>query len=264
MRHPHGGCPLGTGRDHALKPPPLVDEGRGDILPHEMRTRIKFYTGGIVSSISDAGPWHAEARDPAKLRAGLGDDLLIAFAQLFIWADRLAAIAHLMRLDSLHVPKGSVAAKRNIATLVAYSIGVLYEAARAIRRLRRIGVAGLIPNSVNWKQLDALHKRWWDTFPLKDLRNQIAFHAEESKIRDGLDRFVRKRRRLLLLQGDDSKKMCSQHTLGSELILAGLRYTRRDLRRVCEQIAADHGALGDLAEEVFIEVLNARGLMRPL
>jgi hypothetical protein len=58
--------------------------------------------------------------------------------------------------------------------------------------------------------------------------------------------------------------MYSQHALGSELILAGLRYTRRDLRRACEQIAADHGALGDLAEQVFIEVLNAKGLMRPL
>jgi hypothetical protein len=129
--------------------PLLAVKDRGNILPYEMKTRIKFYTGDIVSSVSDAGPWHAEARDPAKLRAVLGDDLLIPFAQLFIWADRLAAIAHLMRLDTLHVAKGSVAAKRNIATLVAYSVGVLYEAARAIRTLRRLGVGGLIPYSTN-------------------------------------------------------------------------------------------------------------------
>jgi hypothetical protein len=229
-----------------------------------MRTQIKFYTGGIVSSIADAGPWHAEARDPARLREVLGDDLLIPFAELFIWTDRLAAIAHLIYLDSTYVPKKSVAAGRNITTLVAYAIGVLYEAAHAIRKLRRAGVAGLIPHSVHWTQLDALRKRWSDALPLKDLRNQIAFHADPNKIRDGLERFVHKRRRLLLLRGDGPKKMYSQHALGPELLLAGLRYTRRDLRRACEQIVADHGALGDLVEQVFIDVLNAKGLMRPI
>lgn len=228
-----------------------------------MRTCIKFYTGGIVSSVADGGPWHVEARDPAKLRAMLGDELLIPFAELFIWTDRLAAIAHLLYLDSLHVPKKSVATARNTITLVTYAIGVLYEASRAILKLRRAGVSRLVPHSMHWIELDALRKRWRDALPLKDLRNQIAFHADPDKIRGGIERFIRKRRRLPLIGGDGPKKMHSHHALGPTLLLAGLRYTRRDLRRACAQIAADHGALGDLVEHLLIDVLNAKGLMRP-
>ena len=111
-------------------------------------------------------------------------------------------------------------------------------------------------------RLDDLRRRW-QQLPLKDLRNQIAFHADPNKIRDGLDRFIRKHRRLPLVEGDSPEKMYSSNSLGPRLLHAGLRYTRRDLRRASEQIAADSGALGDLGECVLIEVLNAKGLMKP-
>jgi hypothetical protein len=120
----------------------------------------------------------------------------------------------------------------------------------------------LVPQSKHWTELDALRKRWKDALPLKDLRNQVAFHADGAKIRGGLERFIRKRRRLPLLKGDGPKKMHTRHALGPELLVAGLRYTRRGLRQACEQIAADHGALGDLTEELLYEVLRAKGLMR--
>jgi len=227
-----------------------------------MTTRIKFYSGDIVSSVSDGGVWRVEARDPAKLRATLGDVLLIPFAELFVWADRLAAIAQHLHLDSLHVPRESLAAGRNGVTLVAYAVGVIYEASGAILKLRRAGVARLIPYSTHWTELDDLRKRW-QRLPLSDLRNKIAFHADPDKIRAGLDRFIRKHRRLPLVEGDGPKRMHSSNSLGPRLLHAGLRYTRRDLRRVSQQITADSGALGDLGEHVLLEVLNAKGFMKP-
>lgn len=229
-----------------------------------MRTRIKFYSGKIVSSVADGGPWHVESRDPEVLRHALGDELLLPFAELFVWTDRLASIAQLLYLNSVHVPQRSVSSARNQITLVAYAVGALYEAAHAIRRLRQAGVAGLVPHSEHWKHLDALRKRWQSTLPLQNLRNQIAFHADEGKISDGLERFIRKRRRLPMIRGDSPKKMHSHHALGPELLLAGLRYTRRDLRRASAQIAADHVALGDLVEQLLIEVMRAKGLMVPV
>jgi hypothetical protein len=223
---------------------------------------MRFYSGQIVSAFLNDGSWYLEARDVSALRAALGDELLIPFAQLFIWTDRLTSIAQLMDLSNKHVAQ-KVATTRNNVTLVAYAIGALYEAARAIRDLRRAGVGGLIPHLQHWKDLDALRKRWWDALPLKDLRNQIAFHAEADKIRIGLDRAVRKRRRVPLVRGEGPKTVHCLHGLGGELILAGLRFTPRGLRRASEQIAVDHAALGDLVEHVFIAVMQAKGLMRP-
>jgi hypothetical protein len=231
----------------------------------EMRTHIRFHPGDIVSSVADsgAGPWSVEARDPEKLRAALGDVLLLPFAELFVWTDRLTTIGHLIHLNSQHVPDKSVAQARNLATLVAYAVGVMFEASHAIVKLRRAGIAGLIPQSIEWRELDALRKRWRDLAPLKDLRNNIAFHASEEKIRDGLDRYIARRRRLILVNGDGKLNMHSRHNLGPELLMAGLRYTRRDLRKALAQIAADHAALGDLAQTVFLQALAAKGLMRP-
>jgi hypothetical protein len=227
-----------------------------------MSIRIKFHAGNIVSSVDDAGPWFVEARDPARLRVALGDDLLIPFAQLFVWTDRLAAIAHVLYLHRLHVQTKPLTTDRDAVAMIAYGIGVLYEASRAIWGLRRAGIAGLIPYSTNWSELDALRKRWRDQLPLKDLRNQIAFHVDPEKIRAGLDRYIRKNRRLLLVGGDRHMAMYSSTALGSRLLSAGLRYTLRELRRASRQISADHSALGHLSEKVLIEVLEAKGLMK--
>ena len=115
-----------------------------------------------------------------------------------MWADRLAAIAHLLSLNDESVPKRSLTNERDAAALIANGIGALYEASDAIRRLCRAGVERLVPHSTSWVGLDALRKRWRDQLPIRNLRNQIAFHASSDKIRAGLDRYVRKRRRLLI------------------------------------------------------------------
>lgn len=227
-----------------------------------MTVRIKFYSGSIVSSVDDAGPWYLQARDVAKLRAELGDELLVPFAELFLWADRLAAIAHLLHLNKeVGFARTSLTTERDAGALIAYGIGAVYEAAHAILKLRRAGVRRLVPHSKSWAELDAMRRRWRDQLPLRDLRNEIAFHASPDKIKAGLDRYVRKRRRLLIVGGDRQVAMYSTTALGPRLLFAGLRFTRRALRSGSDYIARDIATLGSLTEQTFIDVMNAKGLM---
>lgn len=187
--------------------------------------------------------------------------MLVHFAQLFIWADRVESITHLLYVNDVVVRGRAIPHMRNLHFLMWSTVGALYEASEALRLLRGAGIEALIPNSSTWKELDALRVRWRSREPFKSLRNTGAFHAETGPISRAMDHFCRRDRRRLLAQSESSKAVDASLALGTELLLAGMGASRHRLRLTIEQLFQDHKTFSDRVRQLFVEVLQAKGLM---
>jgi hypothetical protein len=225
-----------------------------------VKTWIKSYPGHVVSTLDQNDSWTIKARDVAALRKAVPDKLLVTFARLFAWADRLATVAHMMKLneDPACVSPESVSVVRNRISLAVFAMGALHEAAIAVAALEQQAVGALVPHSKHWPELAKMPRRWRRRFP--DLRNRLAFHADASKIWAGLAHYSRSGEPLIIAQGSGLRYVDGSLQMGQELLLVGMRMSVTRFNRIAHLLAADHGHFNERVEGLFIEVLNAHGV----
>lgn len=251
-----------------------------------MRTFVDFHPGRIVieharehgGRDSAVVAYKIEARDVRLLVEHLGAKVLVAFSQLFVWADRLAMLAHALTLNAAHVPAAGVAQRRNHVAITFFAMGVMAEASRAVAVLEREGVGSVIPGSRAFARLVEMRKRWRHP-GLRRYRDKVAFHADADLIWSGISRYSRRKEhgrrcglnggcgpdckanRLVVARGDGEAVINSSLQMGSELLLVGLRVTEAEYAQVASRLAEDHGRFHHRVERVFLEVLSAKGLL---
>ena len=251
-----------------------------------MRTFVDFHPGHIViehsrehgGRKSTVVAYKIEARDVRLLVEHLGPKVLVAFAQLFVWADRLAMLAQALKLNADHVTADSVAQRRNHVAIAFFAMGVMAEASKPVAVLEREGVGTVIPGSQAFARLVEMRKRWRHP-GLKRYRDKVAFHADADLIWSGISRYSRRKEhgrrcglnggcsedcktnRLVVARGDGEAVLNSSLQMGSELLLVGLRVTEAEYAQAASHLADDHGRFHHRVERVFLEVLSAKGLL---
>ena len=143
------------------------------------------------------GPWKFKLRNLGRFDEVLGRRVLNGFCRCFVHVDRLNSLISCMYTSEQYHGRDSVAYSRDLNTLVWFTVGTLRELARAIEHLRSaLARCGrLDPDSAPWVTLRDLERRWKND-DYRKMRDQAAFHVDESVIERGLNNWLRTRTRM--------------------------------------------------------------------
>ena len=212
----------------------------------------------LVEETTD-GPWTFELRNLAGFDEQFGRTVLTAFCRCFVHVDRLNSLISCMHTSEQCHGGESVAYARDLDTLAWFTVGTLFELARAIQDLQGALATcdRLDPESAPWVTLRELEQRWRQgVYP--PMRNQVAFHVDEEVIERGLNELVEDANDVTLAEGHGSKSVDSRLTLGFLTLHNGLNLDLEGYREFLEAVVKDHGAAGKAIQEAF--VLAARAI----
>lgn len=215
--------------------------------------------------------WKIEARDIPKVRAALGDTLLIGFVQAFDAADRLASLTDLREMNlasakTYRTPK-SPQYNRNRWYLLALIFGTLYEVKKALDLINGKGVGGKLGAHESWLRLDAMRKRLNREPIVKDFRLNLAAHlGDEETIKKGLDSYEDKgsykdRGEATLYEAEDPGSLAnSSFPLARDIVFAGLAIEEEDFTACLDRVALDMGRFPQDLQVVFADCIQAHGI----
>ena len=205
--------------------------------------------------------WRIELRDLKTFRKTLGADVVAAFCACFVQADRLISLSSFGLLSRMHYPDSSPGSDRNLHTMVWFAVGTLREIALAIRALRSaLAKRGLLDaTSDAWNALQEIEERWDGDPFFRDVRNKIAFHIDLDMIEAGLVA-MEADGNAILSEGYGREVAHSRFPLGHEALLRGSGKNPADIERFIKTVSEDHGAIHQRIQEVFLQVLDAKGI----
>ena len=175
------------------------------------------------------GSWRVEIDDVADLDKKLGRPVLEALLGAMVWADRLAALIHFMKLSEAFARDGAVW-HRNVGTAHFLAAGVLRELSTATKRLRRaLHARGwYVKDDPEMTKLRSFELVWDGDRNLIDVRDHAAFHVSPEKVSAGLTAIIKDGKPLFVLHGDGSKSLQVYCPLAQEAIFHGLGFTDGD------------------------------------
>lgn len=210
------------------------------------------------------GSWEISLRSPKDFDEALGRDVLNAFCRCFVHADRLDSVISCMQTSGEHHGRDSVAYKRDVHTLLWFTVGTLRELARAIRQLRSALAQRqlLDPASEPWVVLSKLEKRWEDDASYRKMRDKVAFHVDEEVVNKGLDE-LSKEPHVALVQGQGPKSVDCWLPLGSLALHNGLGMDLDRYGDFVGVVMTDHSMAAWAIQESFMLVAEAAGISEP-
>jgi hypothetical protein len=207
--------------------------------------------------------WYLEVDNFSEFRSIIGDEVLASFCRCFVHADRLTSLVHFIRLTGEHCDQGSVAATRNLHTMVWFAAGTLREYAKAIQKLRAsLARAGLLePDTEQWQKLREIEDRWHQQAYYRDFRNRVAFHVDYDNIVDGLDALGEVGEAVTVCLGDNSQEGQESHwyRVGIESLIRGLGMPLEEFEPLFQQIAEDL-SVNEHLFDVFRRAVQQKGI----
>ena len=207
------------------------------------------------------GSWEIGLRGPKDFDEALGRDVLNAFCRCFVHADRLDSAVSCMYASGRYHGRDSVAYKRDVHTLLWFTIGTLRELAKAIRRLRSaLAKRQLLDHeSEPWVALTKLEKRWEDDASFRTMRDKVAFHVDEGVVNKGLDE-LSKEPYVALVQSQGPKGVDGWLPLGFLALHNGLGMDLESYGAFVDVVMTDHGSATTAIQESFILAAEAAGI----
>lgn len=207
------------------------------------------------------GSWEIGLRSPKDFDEALGRDVLNAFCRCFVHADRLDSAISCMYTSEQYHGRDSIAYKRDVHTLLWFTIGTLRELARAIRRLRSaLAKRRLLDHeSAPWVALSKLEKRWEDDASFRKMRDKVAFHVDKDVVDKALDE-LSKEPYVALVQGQGPKSIDSWFPLGFLALHNGLGMDLDRYGEFVDVVVTDHSIAGTAIQESFILAAEAAGI----
>ena len=207
------------------------------------------------------GTWEIRLRSPKDFDEALGRDVLNAFCRCFVHAGRLDSAISCMYTSEQHNGRDSIAYKRDVHTLLWFTIGTLRELAKAIRRLRSaLAKRQLLDHeSAPWVALSKLEKQWEDDASFRKMRDKIAFHVDKDVVDKGLDA-LSKTPYVALAQGQGPKSIDSWLPLGFLALHNGLGMDLDRYGEFVDVVMTDHSIAGTAIQESFILAAEAAGI----
>ena len=134
-------------------------------------------------------------QDLKKFEQVFGEDLLVAFCQCFVHADRLLSLASWPLASGEKFGEESVAYSRDLNTMFFLALGALHESVTAVDNLEKAGIGQRFPDSPSWPKLNELAMTWKDFPRSAELRSTLGFHVDSNTklMRRGLKRLVEDR-----------------------------------------------------------------------
>ena len=207
------------------------------------------------------GSQEIRLRSPKDFDEALGRDVLNAFCRCFVHADRLNSAISCMYTSEQHHGRASIVHKRDVHTLLWFTIGTLRELAKAIRRLRSaLAKRQLLDHeSEPWVVLSKLEKRWEDDASYRKMRDKVAFHVDKDVVNKGLDE-LSKEPYVALVQGQGPKSIDSWLPLGFLALHYGLGMDLDRYEEFVKVVMADHSVAVTAIQESFILAAEAAGI----
>jgi hypothetical protein len=220
---------------------------------------------GVFAVFKDGKPKSVELRLPQKVRAMLGDRLMIGFVQAFNVAERFDSLLHLVKLNAEGVPQGSIAWARNLRLLAFLHYGALYEAIEAMQSLSGGGAKGVVGADYEpWRRLAAMLKRWEKDKILRLLRHQFGHHlGNPDVIKRGLDRLESGKKVVVFDTDGNGLRLDSSYPMALQVLLSGVAIEASDMVVVMNGAHDDYSVFGDLVQRLFWEVLRQKGVRLP-
>ncbi len=224
-----------------------------------------FKTGAAGPSIvlvpdPESARWTIEIREFASFRDAIGPDVLSAFCQCFVHAERLTSLISCAFISEKHYGTDAIPFQRNLHTTVWFTIGTLWELTTALAACRaalkkrnRLEV-----DSAPWQTLRAFERRWAGDQLVARLRNKAAFHVDGDVVRAGIDELA-KADVVVLSKGEGAKADQSSLSLGLSAVFSGLEMTIDDYREFMEKVGNDQG-IGEAVQEAFIHATEQAGV----
>ena len=207
------------------------------------------------------GKWKLVLCNFRQLDARIGRDVLTAFGQCFVHADRLNSTVSCTYASMQHHGPDSIAHLRDIDALAWFTIGTLYELADSIRSLRTsLHDRGLLdPTSDAWIQLNEFQKRLNHNKLYQRTRNKAAFHVDPSIIRAGMEELARKQH-VTLIEGVGTENVRTRLPLGFHALHYGLGLKSEDFRKFLKAVTEDNLAVGQAVQQTFISTAEKAGV----
>ena len=207
----------------------------------------------------------------------LGEDLLVAFCQCFVHADRLLSLASWPLASSEKFGGDSVAYSRDLNTMFFFTLGTLHEAITAVENLEAAGIEGRIATNSCWPELRELAKAWKEFPRSAEMRNTLGFHVDKNTklMRRGLERLIQDGEEVEFMKFDGEANVNWQLSFGLNVLFAGMRFAKtmedrddmdeeeRELRFVGQLIKAvndGHTNFFRLVHELIAEVATEAGI----
>lgn len=204
--------------------------------------------------------WTIEIRDFAGFRDAIGPDVLSAFCQCFVHAERLTSLISCAFISEKHYGTDAIPFQRNLHTTVWFTIGTLWELTTALgacraalKKRNRLEI-----DSAPWQRLKAFERRWAGEQLVARLRNKAAFHVDGDVVSAGVDELA-KADVVVLSRGEGSKADQSSLSLGLSTVFSGLEMSLDDYRQFMEKVGNDHG-IGEAVQEAFIHATEQAGV----
>lgn len=215
--------------------------------------------------------------DLKKLVDVLGEDILAAFCQCFVHADRLLSLASWSLASREMFGGDSVAHSRDLSTMFYFALGTLHEAVSAVEGLEKAGIADRVGPDSCWPQLQDLVQSW-GAFPRsKELRNTLGFHVDKNGklMKRGLQRLIEEGGEVDIMRFDGKETVHWEMSFGLNVLYAGMRFAKtvegdedmdEDERemlyigQLTQTVAEGHQNFARLVQQLFAEVLEAAGI----
>ena len=214
-----------------------------------------------VQSEQNHDEWKVVLRNFSQLNERIGHDVLTAFAQCFVHADRLTSTFSCMHASMEQYGPDSIASTRDRDALVWFSIGTLRELAHSVRSLRTsLKTRDLLdPRSEPWVQLNIFEKRLKGIKFYHMARNKASFHVDADVIGRGIQTLAQEQD-VTLSVGVGDKDVHSSLLLGRLALRSGLGWDVKEYRNFLEVVVADHLAIGHAVQEAFVLVAKKAGV----
>ena len=216
-------------------------------------------------------------QDLKKFEQVFGEDLLVAFCQCFVHADRLLSLASWPLASGEKFGEESVAYSRDLNTMFFLALGALHESVTAVDNLEKAGIGQRFPDSPSWPKLNELAMTWKDFPRSAELRSTLGFHVDSNTklMRRGLKRLVEEGNDVTLLRFDGKETVHWEMSLGLNVLFAGLRFGRtiedeegldedgkemKFINQLMEAVRDGHLEFSRLVHLLFREVAEASGL----
>lgn len=198
-------------------------------------------------------------RDPSELLKCLDVDLLSAFSQCFIHADRLTSMIHFTILTNKHCPREPVVQERNIQTMFWIVCGTLWETKEAVENLSLAEIEKEIEKGNvsrdKWCELISLVHEWVSHPLIIRIRNNIAFHVDQKVIKSGLKR-MGKMDEVTILKSNGAEWHQAYMMFGLEAFLKGIRYEDDIFKDLLNRAFEGHvrftALIQDLSHDYFV------------
>ena len=206
--------------------------------------------------------WKIEIMNFPEFEKALGRDIVNAFCRCFVHSDRLTSTISSTYASEQHHGRDSTAFRRDLLSMLWFTIGTLRELAFAIRDARAaLAKRGwLEPESVHWATLRELENRWENDDFFRKMRNVAAFHVDKKVIDKGLNELT-KEHVIDLAEGCGQKNIDSTMALGALVLFCGLGMNLDDYGEFDNQVRKDQGAAAEAIQNAFICAAEAAGVL---